>query len=66
DKLFSPEHIRGEIGEFALGKIEGRTSENEITVFKSVGVAIQDFVVANRVYEKAIIKGFGQAINLFE
>ena len=66
DKLFSPEHIQGEIGEFALGKIEGRTSENEITVFKSVGVAIQDFVVANRIYEKALIKGFGKAINLFE
>lgn len=64
--LFSDNHIHGDIGEFALKEIEGRTSETEITVFKSVGVAIQDFVVANRIYEKALKAGFGQAINLFE
>lgn len=64
--LFKAEHIRGEIGEYALNLIEGRVSDNEITVFKSVGVAIQDFVVANRVYEKALESGFGQAVNLFE
>lgn len=66
DGIFSAEHIWGEIGEFALNKIEGRSSEKEITVFKSVGVAIQDFVVANRIYEKALLGQFGQAFNLFE
>jgi alanine dehydrogenase len=64
--LFSENHIHADIGEFILGKIEGRTLDSEITVFKSVGVAIQDFVVANRIYEKALKAGFGQAINLFE
>lgn len=64
--LFSAEHIFGEIGEYALNTIEGRISDNEITVFKSVGVAIQDFVVANKIYEKALSSGFGQAVNLFE
>lgn len=64
--LFTAAHVFGEIGEFPLGRIKGRTSENEITVFKSVGVAIQDFVVANRIYEKALSSGFGQKINLFE
>lgn len=64
--LFTKEHIHGEIGEFAAGKIEGRYSESEITVFKSVGVAIQDFVVANRIYEKSITNLFGQAIRLFD
>lgn len=66
DGLFTADHILGEIGEFALGKIEGRFSENEITVFKSVGVAIQDFVVANRIYEKSRIQKFGIEINLFD
>lgn len=66
DRLFGPEHINGEIGEFALNKIEGRISEIETTVFKSVGVAIQDFVVANRIYEKALKESFGMTINLFE
>ena len=66
DGLFTKEHISGEIGEFALGKIAGRTTEKEITVFKSVGVAIQDFVVANRIYEKSRIQKFGIEINLFD
>lgn len=64
--VFKADHIFGEIGGFSLKQTVGRTSENEITVFKSVGVAIQDFVVANRIYEKALKAGFGQAINLFE
>lgn len=66
DGLFSASHIYGEIGEFALNRIEGRKSENEITVFKSVGVAIQDFVVANKIYEKSLDGSFGQPVNLFE
>jgi ornithine cyclodeaminase/alanine dehydrogenase-like protein (mu-crystallin family) len=64
--LFTKEHISGEIGKFTLGKVSGRTTENEITVFKSVGVAIQDFVVANRIYEKSRIRKFGIEINLFD
>jgi alanine dehydrogenase len=64
--LFSAEHIQGEIGEFALGQIPGRTADDEITVFKSVGVAIQDFVVAHRIYEKSLVESFGQKINLFD
>lgn len=64
--LFTADHIYGEIGQYSLKQIKGRTSDTEITIFKSVGVAIQDFVVANRIYEKALIAGFGQEINLFE
>ena len=64
--IFTPEHIFGEIGQFPLGQLNGRTSEEEVTVFKSVGVAIQDYVVANRIYEKALKMGFGQAFDLFE
>ena len=66
DGLFSTSHIYGEIGKFALNRIEGRKSENEITVFKSVGVAIQDFMVANKIYEKSLDGSFGQPVNLFE
>lgn len=64
--LFSEDHIAGEIGEFTLGRIEGRIDDKQITVFKSVGVAIQDYMVANKIYEKAVTNGFGQAVNLFE
>ncbi len=64
--LFAKDHLKGEIGDFALGKIEGRKSDEEITVFKSVGVAIQDFAVANKIYEKSLKANFGQEIKLFD
>lgn len=65
-QLFTEEHVWGDIGAYALKEIQGRTSEKEITVFKSVGVAIQDYVVANRIYEKALRVGFGQEFNMFD
>jgi len=58
--------IVGEIGDYCLNKIPGRESEDEITIFKSVGVAIQDYAVAIDIYNFSLIKGFGQEINLFE
>jgi ornithine cyclodeaminase/alanine dehydrogenase-like protein (mu-crystallin family) len=59
-------HIAGEIGGYLMNKIAGRQSENEITVFKSVGVAIQDFAVATDIYNSSIEKSYGQVMNLFE
>lgn len=64
--LFSADHVKGEIGNFISGKIKGRTSDAETTVFKSVGVAIQDFAVANKIYEKSLSGTFGQEISLFD
>jgi ornithine cyclodeaminase/alanine dehydrogenase-like protein (mu-crystallin family) len=64
--IIDKNHIAGEIGDFCLNKIKGRESENEITVFKSVGVAIQDYAVATDIYNNALKEGFGQEINLFE
>ncbi len=64
--IIEEKHIVGEIGDFCLNKIKGRESEDEITIFKSVGVAIQDFAVANDIYNCSLQAGFGQEINLFE
>jgi len=44
--LFDESHICGELGEVVLGRIPGRQSEEEITFFKSVGVAVQDALAA--------------------
>jgi ornithine cyclodeaminase/alanine dehydrogenase-like protein (mu-crystallin family) len=44
--LFEEAHICGELGEIILGRIPGRQSEDEITYFKSVGVAVQDAMAA--------------------
>lgn len=56
----------GEIGECVLGKIPGRTSPEDITLFKSVGTAIQDLIVANNIYDKSRLEKFGQEIRLYE
>jgi len=52
-KLLSKSHIHGEIGQVASGQIQGRESDEEITLFKSVGVAVQDVSVAKLVLRQA-------------
>lgn len=48
--IFSEEIIEAEIGE--LNKRTGRTNENEITIFKSVGLGVQDLFIANAIYNR--------------
>jgi len=47
--LFDEAHIHAELGEIIAGLSTGRTSENQITLFKSVGVAVQDVAAASAV-----------------
>ena len=56
---FGPEHIRAELGEVLIGDHPGRTSNDEITVFKSLGLAIEDLASAAHVYEKALKQSAG-------
>jgi ornithine cyclodeaminase len=51
-----------EIGEVIAGTVPGRRSPSERTIFKSVGNAIQDLVVASRAYERALEMGIGEEI----
>ncbi len=48
-----PDHIRAEIGEVLIGAKSGRTSAEEITLFKSLGLAIEDLASAQYLYRKA-------------
>ena len=48
-----PGHVQGEIGEVFNGQVAGRTSESEITLFKSLGQAVEDAAAARHVYERA-------------
>lgn len=52
--LFSADRIVAEIGEVASGKKPGRLTPEEITFFKTVGVAAQDIVLASKLLEKAL------------
>jgi len=62
--IIKKEDIWGSIGEIAAGLKDGRTSPDEITIFTSTGLAIQDAVTANLVYQKALSKNVGQFIEL--
>lgn len=64
--IFDESHIAGEIGDFLLNRIAGRESEDQITIFKSVGVAIQDYAVATDIYNCSLKLGFGFEIKLSE
>jgi ornithine cyclodeaminase/alanine dehydrogenase-like protein (mu-crystallin family) len=55
----SDHHIQGEIGEILAGQIAGRQSEDEITLFKSLGLAVEDIASAHFVYQKAMQSGLG-------
>lgn len=57
--VVTPESIFGEIGELLTGTKRGRTSESEITLFKSLGLAIEDVVCADYVYRKAFAENAG-------
>jgi len=58
------DHIRGEIGDILLGTIKGRESEKEITLFESLGLAVEDIASAEYVYRKALQKGEGTSVEL--
>lgn len=55
-------HIMGEIGDLLLKRVAGRTSDSEITLFKSLGIAVQDVAAGRHVYEKALEFGIGTSI----
>ena len=62
--LFDESHIRGEIGELVLGRVEGRKSADDITVFKSLGMAVEDVVAADLVFRRASESGAGTELTL--
>ncbi|PCN50838.1 alanine dehydrogenase [Candidatus Geothermarchaeota archaeon ex4572_27] len=63
--ILSKDDIYGELGEVVAGLKRGRTSESEVTVFVSTGLAIQDTAVAYLAYRLALEKGVGREISLF-
>ena len=53
DGVIGPDHIRAEIGEVLTGERPGRTSPEEITLFKSLGIGIEDLAAAEYLYRRA-------------
>ena len=62
--LFGPDVVYGEIGEIAAGRLPGRLDFSEITLFKSVGNAVQDLATAGRIIKLAEENDFGILLDL--
>lgn len=54
ENAITSEHIWCELGEIIIGKKKGRSSDQEITLFKSVGLALQDVSTALMIFKRAI------------
>jgi ornithine cyclodeaminase/alanine dehydrogenase-like protein (mu-crystallin family) len=54
-----PGHIRAELGEVVAGMAPGRSSDDEITIFESLGLAIEDLAAADHVVRRARAEGVG-------
>ena len=61
---FTESHIAGEIGEVVLGRAPSRTSADEVTIFKSLGMAVEDVVAADLVLRRAVEQGSGAELTL--
>ena len=57
--LIGEDHVAGEIGKVICGKLEGREADDQITVFDSTGIALQDSATVPLEYERALAAGVG-------
>ncbi|MBA1335307.1 MAG: Ornithine cyclodeaminase [Firmicutes bacterium] len=62
--IISEEDIAGEIGRLIMGSIPGRLSDDDITIYDSTGIALQDLITANLVIGKAEAMGLGVVVDL--
>jgi alanine dehydrogenase len=55
-------HIAGELGELAAGGVDGRRNAREVTLFKSLGMAVEDVAAAHLAYVRATERGLGRGV----
>ena len=58
------EQVSDEIGEVIAGAKPGRTGPDQVTIYKSVGIAIEDVATADLIYRKAVARGVGTEVAL--
>ena len=64
DGIIERAHVAAELAEVVTGRRPGRTSDEEVTVFKSVGFALEDLAAARLAYDRARAQGIGKEVNL--
>jgi alanine dehydrogenase len=62
DGLVGEDHILGELGDVLLGRAQGRTSPTDVTLFKSLGLAVEDLAAAHYVYTRGSAQGIGAMV----
>jgi ornithine cyclodeaminase len=63
---FEADHIVGELGDLLLRRVPGRTAAREITLFKSLGIGVEDLAAAHHVMQRAAAAGVGTVAPLGE
>ncbi len=61
---FGADHVKGELGAVVSGSVAGRTSDQDVTIFKSLGMAIEDVVAARLAVERARAAGLGHVLKM--
>jgi alanine dehydrogenase len=61
---FDAAHIAGELGEVAAGHVAGRTADNQVTIFKSLGLAVEDVATGALAASRAEARGVGVGLAL--
>jgi alanine dehydrogenase len=57
--VISRDHVAGELGEVAAGAVTGRESDRQVTLFKSLGMAVEDVAAAHLALDRARARGLG-------
>ena len=61
---FGDDHILGELGGVVSGHVPGRLAKSDVTVFKSLGLAVEDVVAARLAVDRATAAGLGQSLKM--
>jgi ornithine cyclodeaminase len=64
DGAIGDDHILGELGDLLLGRFAARRADDDITLFKSLGIAIEDLASAHYIYTEALAQGAGASVPL--
>jgi ornithine cyclodeaminase/alanine dehydrogenase-like protein (mu-crystallin family) len=62
--LIGAEHVGAELGEVVARRAEGRRDQREITIFKSLGMAVEDVAAAHLAWTRACERGLGRTFSL--
>lgn len=64
DGAIGEDHILGELGDLLLQRFTGRRGADDVTLFKSLGIAIEDLAAAHYIYTQAVARGGGVSVPL--